>query len=103
MQALKLDGVLYPVLFQLSSPGRKSLSCYDDNEDRFWRLRIADISWQEFTGEIKHVYTTPELRRRGIATALLQLAKRYEPKIHHSATRTLEADAWVEALERSKA
>jgi GNAT superfamily N-acetyltransferase len=98
MQALKLGNDLYPVRYQLSSPGRKSLGIYGNYD-----LRVASISWQEFTGEIKHVYTTPELRRRGIATALLQLAKRYEPKIHHSATRTLEADAWVEALERSKA
>jgi GNAT superfamily N-acetyltransferase len=103
MIALKLDGVLYPVRYQLSSPGCKSLSCYDDNKDRYWQFRIADISWQEFTGEIKHVYTIPKLRRCGIATALLQLAKAYEPKIHHSATITYEAEAWIEALERNQA
>src|ERR1039457_757737 len=80
MQALKFDGRIYPVRYQLSSPGRKALTVWNDCS-----IRLAAISWQEFTGEIKHVYTTPELRRRGIATALLQLAKTYEPKIHHSA------------------
>lgn len=98
MQALKLDGALYPVRYQLSSPGRKSLGIYGNHD-----LRVAAISWQEFTGEIKHVYTTPELRGHGIATALLQLARTYEPKIHHSTTRTLDADAWVKVLERNKA
>ena len=98
MDALSFDGKIYPVKFQLSSPGRKSLGIYGNHD-----LRVASISWQEFTGEIKHVYTSPELRRRGIATALLQLAKTYEPKVHHSATRTLDADAWVKVLERKKA
>lgn len=58
--------------------------------------RIASFSWNELTGEIATVRVESDYRRRGIATALLQIANTYIP-ITHSADRNDAGQLWAES------
>ena len=65
---------------------------------------ISSMSWHHQTGEIKGVYTDPEHRRQGVASALYQHgqeiagATRGVPKPRHSTFRTNSGDAWARSV-----
>lgn len=59
---------------------------------------LATFTWNVFTGEIGSVkILDANYMRKGIATALFQLANTYT-KIKHSAYRTGAGDAWAHSV-----
>jgi hypothetical protein len=63
---------------------------------------IAELAWNTWTGLIATVRIRPEYRpdfcRKGIATALLGVARHRCPWIRHSPDRTADGDAWARSL-----
>jgi len=64
---------------------------------------ISSLSWHHKTGEIRGVYTTPELQRQGVASSLFSEAQSIAgqrgvsvPK--HSSDRTTAGDAWARSV-----
>lgn len=51
-------------------------------------------------GEMDSLEVPPALRRRGIATALWDEAKKMVPALHHSRSQTPAGRAWAEAEAR---
>jgi hypothetical protein len=95
MRVIEIDGELCPVRFQKGT-GKHSLVVNKPDG-----TRIAWISWQEYTGEIKYIEVRKDqfhnYRRRGIATALLKLAREYAP-IKHATDRTPDGERWAQSL-----
>lgn len=57
---------------------------------------LAALVFEEATGEIVHLWTKPECRRRGFATALWDIAEALGAK--HSQWRTIDGQAWAQAV-----
>ncbi len=107
MYALKLDGEVYPIRHQYGPLDRETILIR-----RYDAVILGSLSWHRYTHEITYVKVlcTNEIlhnnaqphecyRRRGIANALLQIAREdYEPGIRHSATREDDGEAWVQSL-----
>jgi len=91
MYALRIDGKVLPVKFQKASPFIFSLVVRDG-------IEIGHISWNEHTGQIWGLWVNDGYRREGIATMLYLIARKYEPRLHHSAERTDDGDAWAQSL-----
>ena len=49
-------------------------------------------------GEITYVFVDPEYQRRGIATKMLEMARREDPRVHHSNVLTGDGTAWSQAV-----
>ena len=111
MRQLCLNGQLYLVREIKGAGDRLGLEAIDPETER----RVSVITWKRFTGEISWVSTYCEAfmahheypvkphtcyRRRGLATALLKLARMLypEPYIHHAPDRTDSAEAWAMTL-----
>lgn len=66
----------------------------------FERRRGADgalgvpVAFLAFEDDVDLVHTAPELRRRGIASALLELARTEVPGLGYSADHTADGAAW---------
>lgn len=93
----RLDGVIYPVRFSKSPLDRNCLEVYAMADADY---RIAALTWHQFTGEITYVTVQNSFRRRGIATALLVLARKLypEPPIVHSSCKTLAGELWAASV-----
>ena len=65
---------------------------------------LSSLSWQHGTGEIKGVYTRPDVQRQGLASALHTKAHeiagetRGVPTPKHSSYRTNPGDAWARSV-----
>lgn len=46
-------------------------------------------------GEVSYINVPEELRRHGIATAMYNQAKEFDPSVHHSENRTPLGDKWA--------
>ena len=87
MIALKLDGELYYVTFE-----ENAVKAIDRNG---WCA--GKLTWAKLTKKITSVYVESANRRRGVATALLKLAREREP-IRHSNDRSDKGEAWARSL-----
>lgn len=111
MKSLRLDGIDYPVKHYSTTCDRHTVVMLDPQSGAI----MADLLWHEWTGEIRHVRVEcpghkkweldggPHycLRRRGIAAALLGIARSVAPvEIYHSPTRTNAGEDWVHAVAR---
>jgi len=72
-------------------------------DDSFGRMHLGSLAWNQ-EGEITGVYVPKRLRRRGIATAMFNVAHEVAEGMEdmnppkHSADRTFEGDAWAKAV-----
>ena len=57
-----------------------------------WKPRDFD------PGRIGYVEVAPEYRRQGVATALLEAARQWDPSVHHSDNLTPDGRAWAERV-----
>jgi hypothetical protein len=109
MKSLRLDGIDYPIKHYPTTCDRHAVVMQDPTTGDV----IASLAWHEWTGEIRQVRVEcpghdvweesggPHycLRRRGIATALLGIARSVAlVKIYHSPTRSHAGEAWAYAV-----
>lgn len=69
---------------------------------------VAELTWwttkpdqRTAKGAVRHVWTDPDYRRQGIATALWQYAHSLDvTKPRHSRNRTRDGKAWIQSLKK---
>jgi GNAT superfamily N-acetyltransferase len=63
---------------------------------------VAELTWDKRTRVIDYVWTRPDHRRQGIATALFRYAVAHAPaRPVHSRNRSADGRAWVASLWRT--
>jgi ribosomal protein S18 acetylase RimI-like enzyme len=55
--------------------------------------QIGHVTWKP-DGEVEMIQVDPDYQRHGIATALFDYAKQYEPNLHHSPWKSDLGEAW---------
>lgn len=109
MKQIRLDGTTYPVKHYPTTCDRHTIVMLDPTGEK----TLAYLIWHEWTGEIRQVriecpnheewaeHGGPHYCyfRRGIATALLAMARSFASvPIVHSPDRTEAGNAWVHAV-----
>lgn len=58
---------------------------------------VGRIEW-DHNSEIRKVWTEPDMRRNGVATALYGEARQHDPAVRHSTDRTREGNSWAKSV-----
>jgi len=60
---------------------------------------VAHLEWDAKTGETKDINVTPEHQRKGLATAMWNMAQKSDKiKPVHSSVRSVEGEKWAKSV-----